>query len=260
MTNRRGAALLYRLSPFRTGRPLVVFSNPLLEESLFCKNHISSWSKYLSEQNCNVLTFDYEGSGNSEGEYPVPADWMADDLVDLVDWCRCTYHAEPVSLIGIRFGLNVAMRAAERLEIERIVGVEPIVNLHDYWTMLLRNNLTMQLSVTGKVVESRKRLMRRLEYGERINISGYEVDRRFFRSLSSFELQRCDPAVATRSMLYFREGVKRKKREARALQSLMQQGFRCEEIEMDPFWKETQRYQPFQSVLFREAGRVVASS
>ncbi len=255
MTNRRGKGLFYQRSSLHPNQPLIVFSSPLLEEPLFCKNHIASWLRHLSDQNHNVLTFDYEGSGNSEGEYPVSANQMVNDLVDVIGWYQHKYPAQPVYLIGIRFGLNIVAKAAEQMKAERIVGVEPILDPHNYWLTLLRSNLTTQLSVFGKVVENRKRLMRKLGNGERVNISGYEIDLDFCQSLLTFGLHNCTTAVAEKSMLFLRAGNRKKRSEKKALLSAQQRGFQYKQIEMDPFWGETSLYRPFQSTLFQETDR-----
>ncbi len=248
--NRRGVPLFYQIALHSDTRPLVIFCNPLLEEALFCKNHLVAWAQDLAKRNYNVLMFDYQGSGNSGGEYPAPADQMLDDLIDIVNWCRKEYSIRQLCFIGIRFGFNIALKATKQLEVIKLIGIDPIPNPQDYQTTLLRTNLTTQLSTYGKVIADRKQLMTRLNAGERITLSGYEIDQEFLHSIGRFELQSTRHVKADEVLLLSRTGDKRKTFGKRVPKGLRKTGFIHEWIDMDPFWAETKYFNPAQSALF----------
>ena len=250
--NRSGIPLFYQFTTPRTTQPLIVFINPLLEEQLFCRQYVVSWLRHLSNRGYNVLTFDYAGSGNSAGEYPLPADRMVDDLIDIIDWYQNGHPIQPLFLAGIRFGLNLALKATKQIQVDKIVGVEPILELEQYWSTLLRTNLTTQLSAYGKIITNRERLMEKLRGGERITLSGYEIDLQFYQSLLNFGLHDICGTVAKKTMLFLRTGSSRKISLQKIPKSIRLSEFNYEQVEMEPFWTDTIHYRPVQSALFKK--------
>ncbi len=254
--NRRRVPLFYQLHFCDSTRPVVIFCNPLLEEAVFCKNYLTRWSQELAENDYNVLLFDYQGSGNSGGEYPVPADQMLDDLADVTSWYRNENPKQDLFLIGIRFGFNLASKAARQLDATRLIGVEPIFHPERYQTSLLRSNLTTQLSTWGRIEEDRNKLMTRLEAGERITISGYEIDREFFQSIDTFGLRYTD--ATTESLILLQANSRRKSFRKRMPKPLQKSGAIHEWIEMESFWTETRYHAPKQLALFEAANRFLS--
>ena len=255
VTNRRGVPLFHQFASGDESRPLVIFCNPLLEEALFCRNHLTGWFLHLAKKNYNVLTFDYQGSGNSGGEHPVSANRMLEDLIDLASRYWRKHHAEQqLFLIGIRFGFNIALKATELLHADKLIGVEPIIDLDRYRTALFRTNLITQLSTSGKIVTDRKQLMAELEAGNRISLSGHGIDLEFIRSLGDFDLRNVTGMETGRVKIFLRAsgkisfGKKRKN-------PLRKSGFACTSIEMEPFWAETKYYSPAHSILYCQADR-----
>ncbi len=256
VTNRRGKALFYHLRLCGKARPVAIFCNALLEEAIFCQNHLARWSGWLAENGFNVMTFDYQGSGNSEGSHPVSADQMLDDLVDITDWYHRTYRKQPLFLIGIRFGFNLALKATARLNVTKVIGVEPIFHLEQYQTSLLRSNLTTQLSAFGRIVEDRRHLMTKLERGNRITVSGYDIDDEFFRSIERFQLQHMSSAADR--MVFLRQNNTEKTRRKRIERALGKAGIDHAWIELEPFWTETRSFTPHQPALFHATKRFLS--
>ena len=244
LRNRHDERLFYHISPTLGNRPLVVLCNPILEEQAACQRHVVSWLRYLARHRFNVLSFDYAGTGNSWGELTTCSGPMMDDLEDAIEWYQSINPVREIFLIGIRFGANIALHAAQRLDAAKLVGVEPILYPGRYWNNLLRSNLMTQLSIHGKVVKDRNSLMKSLKSGERINISGYEIDLYFADSIQSLRADAVEDNIKNNTLFF--------PRTRNDLKGARDMGFRTAEPMAESVCCETAYYNPNRTELFRK--------
>lgn len=83
----------------------------------------------LSANGYDTLRFDYYGTGDSAGEdHEFNAEGAVDDALTAIDEARDLSGARRVTLIGMRAGAAVALRAAARARsVDRLVLWDPVV-------------------------------------------------------------------------------------------------------------------------------------
>ena len=87
---------------------------------------------HMLAKSCNELglasvRFNYRGVGASEGTY-AEGDGETDDAVAVLDWAAQRWPASKFWLAGFSFGGAVAIRAAVRRDVQRLITVAPSVD------------------------------------------------------------------------------------------------------------------------------------
>ena len=249
-TNRRGRRLFYAMHGGQNGRPAWVFCNPFLEEKVFSHPVYINFARRLSEEGWPVLRFDYEGDGDSEGDYRKIGlrEWV-DDVEDAISFVRGRYSSKSVNLFGLRLGAGIACLAAKKIACTNLLLWEPVVDGRDYFQECLRLNLTTQLATYRKVVEDRKQLMAKLNDGKAINISGYEVGRPMADSISNMNLatQLDDIACLVHIIAFVRAGAEPVRNDMLPLTAGRKADHRV--LAVHQFWNEPRFYDAEQHAL-----------
>ena len=249
-TNRRGRRLFYAMHGGQNGRPAWVFCNPFLEEKVFSHPVYINFARRLSEAGWPVLRFDYEGDGDSEGDYRKIGlrEWV-DDVEDAISFVRGRHFAKSVNLFGLRLGASIACLAAKKNACTNLLLWEPVVDGRDYFQECLRLNLTTQLATYRKVVEDRKQLMAKLNDGKAINISGYEVGRPMADSISNMNLatQLDDIACLVHIIAFVRAGAEPVRNDMLPLTAGRKADLRV--LAVHQFWNEPRFYDAEQHAL-----------
>jgi pimeloyl-ACP methyl ester carboxylesterase len=91
----------------------------------------------LSRTGCDVLRFDYYGTGDSDGDDgDANLDgWTQDILTAHAELAKCVAAAQ-VTWIGARVGATLLQRAAERVMPARLVMLDPVFDGRDYLDLL----------------------------------------------------------------------------------------------------------------------------
>lgn len=163
----------------------VVLCEPFGEEKLFAQRVMANYARTLAENSFWVLRFDCMGHGDSEGNFEdSTVSTRLDDIAAAVRFLKERSNAQQVGLFGLRLGGTLASLVAERdPEIAFVIACQPIVRGDKYFYECLRSNLTMQMSIHGKVVVNRDELIKRLDQGEPVNIDGYYVSTQFYKEI-----------------------------------------------------------------------------
>ena len=87
---------------------------------------------HMLAKSCNELglasvRFNYRGVGASEGNY-AEGDGETDDAVAVLDWAAARWPSAGVWLAGFSFGGAVAIRAAVRRDVQRLITVAPAID------------------------------------------------------------------------------------------------------------------------------------
>jgi exosortase A-associated hydrolase 2 len=249
-TNRRGRRLFYAMHGGQNDRPAWVFCNPFLEEKVFCHPVYINFARRLSKEGWPVLRFDYEGDGDSEGDYRTIGlrEWV-DDVEDAISLVRSKHPSRSVNLFGLRLGASIACFAAKKSACTKLLLWDPVVDGRDYFQECLRLNLNTQLSTYGKIVEDRKQLMAKLNDGKTINISGYEVGRLMADSISSMSLatQMDNIACLVHIIAFSRPGAETVRNDMQPLTAGHEVNLRV--LEVHQFWNEPRLYDAEQHAL-----------
>ncbi len=188
----RGAARLFGfLHPPRSANGVgFVMSHPFGEEKLWSHRVFVSLARALAAQGYAVLRFDYSGAGDSSGltcETSLETH-LADLDAAIMELERRHPASKRIGLIGLRLGATFAALMAERRASagKALQGPlllwDPILDGEAYFQELLRSNLSTQLAVYGKVVETREVLQEKIRGGINVNVDGYEIGRELFGS------------------------------------------------------------------------------
>ena len=191
--------MLHAPSSLGAARTAYVMSHPFGEEKLWSHRVFVVFARTLALRGIPVLRFDYSGAGDSGGETAIASvDAYLDDLGAAVEALSARAPAVTrVGLVGLRFGATLAAQFAERARLTQkfpaVQGAplalwDPILDGESYIQELLRINLSTQLSVFGKVQESREVLVERIRGGGIANVEGYEIGLPLFESASLKEL------------------------------------------------------------------------
>ncbi len=234
----------------QSDRPAWVFCNPFLEEKVFSHPVYINFARRLSKEGWPVLRFDYEGDGDSEGDYRMIGlkEWV-DDVEDAISFVRGKHFAKPVNLFGLRLGASIACLAAKKNACTNLLLWGPVVNGHDYFQEYLRLNLITQLSTYGKIVEGRKQLMAKLNDGKTVNISGYEIGRLMADSISSMNLatQMDNITCRVHIITFVRTGAEPVRNDMQPLIAGRKVNHRM--LEVHHFWNEPRFYDAEQHAL-----------
>jgi len=84
-------------------------------------------AKSCNELGLAAVRFNYRGVGASEGVY-AEGDGETDDAVTVLDWTRERWPSLDVWLGGFSFGGAVAIRAAVRRDVQRLITVAPAID------------------------------------------------------------------------------------------------------------------------------------
>lgn len=135
----------YAPAPGRTaGNRAYVLCPPWGQEYLRSHRSLRQLATMLSAAGCNVLRFDYFGTGDSSGDM-AQADlrgWVA-DIASAIEEVRDMSGATRVGLVGLRLGATLASIAAARQPrgIDSLVLWDPVVSGRDYLRELLDSEI-----------------------------------------------------------------------------------------------------------------------
>lgn len=150
-------------------------------------------------------------------------------------------------MLGLRLGATLAALFAEqagdkhpKLREAPLVLWEPVMDGANYFQELLRSNLSTQLAVYGKVLETRDVLQAKIRAGGKANVDGYEIGRDLFESCARTDLLGTAPKAHMGPVLivHIAPGAEPKPRDdLRALAASYRSGALTRAAE-HPFWRE----------------------
>ncbi|MEE9442371.1 MAG: alpha/beta fold hydrolase [candidate division Zixibacteria bacterium] len=154
----------------------ILFCDPILEEKQDSRRALANWANYLAQNGYNVLCFDFRGQGESTGMF---SDFTPEDAFKDIEFCfrelKDKKGVERIGFFGMRYGCNLAARAAIELKPDFMILWGAMINGGQYADTILRANLTTQLLVHRKVITNRKTLVEKMRAGETVNIDGYDL-------------------------------------------------------------------------------------
>jgi exosortase A-associated hydrolase 2 len=172
-----------------------VVSHSFAEEKLWSHRVIVSFARALARRGHPVLRFDYMGAGDSTGDTPdTSVDTHLADLAGAVsELARRVPSLERIGIVGLRFGAAIAVLLAEQGAPEKLrngplILWDPVLDGDAYFQELLRMNLSTQLAVYGKVLETREVLADKIRAGGTVNVDGYELGKALFESAGRTDL------------------------------------------------------------------------
>jgi pimeloyl-ACP methyl ester carboxylesterase len=250
--DRTGARLFgLRHTPPAPGEIGFVMSHPFAEEKLWGHRVYVSFARQLAARGFPVLRFDYMGAGDSTGKTADTSldTHLADLAAAVVEMRRAHPNVRHVGIVGLRFGASLAALLAERAVDDPALAAvrdaplilwDPVLDGDGYFQELLRSNLSTQLAVYGKVIETREALMERVRQGGIVNVDGYELGKALFDSCARPALMDTAPKKHRGRVLVMQIAANDKVKERddlRALAGAYGAGAYARAFEQ-PFWRE----------------------
>jgi uncharacterized protein len=191
--------MLHAPASLKDAKFACVMSHPFGEEKLWAHRIYVVFARALAQRGIPVLRFDYTGAGDSAGDTAhAGIDIFLEDLAAATgELTTRAPRVERVGLVGLRFGAALATLFVERARAAGthpkvtqgpLVLWDPVLDGESYIQELLRINLSTQLSVYGKVRESREQLVEHIRQGGVANVEGYEIGKLLLDSANHKEL------------------------------------------------------------------------
>lgn len=111
----------------------IVLNYPLGQEYMRCHKLYVNIANQLASYGFHVLRYDYEGTGDSDGDFSVLSmESCLEDLDRSVKELREAIGINKVLLVGARFGATLSMIYAKKVPIDGLVMLSPIINGKKY--------------------------------------------------------------------------------------------------------------------------------
>jgi hypothetical protein len=238
----------------QTADEALILCNPFLEEKVFAQRIYYNLALEFSKKDKLAVRFDFEGDGDSEGDTNSVglSDWI-DDLEDVAQFVRTKYGIKKINVTGLRLGASIALMCVDRIQPNKILLWDPVVDGEAYLEECLRYNLTTQLSTFQKIINDRKNLLLQLAEGKSINILGFEVSDRL-----ASPIRKLDLIQNIRSLDCLTYLVSFKRRQRGILGPKIKEcdfGSKVitEILSVDPFWQEPKLYNPIPEELIEKS-------
>lgn len=229
LRNRRGRRLFYalhmpiRLAPY-PAENVWILCNPLLEEKVFSQGIYVQFARFLAGHGYTVLRFDYEGDGDSEGEFEeMNLPHWRDDILDMAEFLRQLYPQVRVNLFGLRFGAVMAALAAAHTPTHSLLFWEPVQDGKKFITDHQKINFSSHLFTSKKEIKDRESLIRSLTATGTMNIAGYDINDKLLQQIGHSSLpdilMELKSSVQIAAMAINRPGMQAERLEVNALSS-----------------------------------------
>jgi alpha/beta superfamily hydrolase len=238
-----------------------VMCHAFAEEKLWAHRVFVSLARELASAGYPVLRFDFRGYGDSDGNFEdsTIADQIDDIYCAIAQLRECYPHISESGLIGFRYGATLAALAADKNEkVDRLVLLDPIVDMNRYMQEVLRTNLTTQMVMHGKIVTNRDELTEQILSGSPVNVDGYDLSRELFEPASKINLlEQCIQFDGDSLVVQIGRANQAPRKDLQQLAN----NFTCAQMQQvaeEPFWKETKNFvsrsEDLSSVLFNWLG------
>jgi len=131
------------------GRETIIICPPAPQEIMRAQSGLGQLACRLQEDGYNVLRFDYSGTGDSEG-VPETAciDHWLQDILRVCTFAKDQSGSTRLSLVGLRLGAALAIRASQHVNIDRLVLWDPVLDgIHYLREMETSHTRMFQLNV-----------------------------------------------------------------------------------------------------------------
>lgn len=125
-------ALIIRPAQERTPGASAVICHPHpLHGGTMHNKVVHTLARAFGDLGLHTLRFNFRGVGASAGAHD-HAVGETDDTVVMLEWLHAQRPQDELWLAGFSFGAYVAMRAAARFPVARVIAVAPAVHLYDF--------------------------------------------------------------------------------------------------------------------------------
>lgn len=169
-------------------RGVFVFCPPFAEEKNKSQRLYVELARALSAAGFDIFRFDYEGTGDSTGnfEHARIATWKS-NIHDVIRFCLKDDANSPVGLVGMRFGAALAATVAEECpSVKWLVLLAPIADVSAFFRRILRSKLVKEMMTSGAVVSSRRQIEKDAQ-SRTVDLDGFSVSPGMYNDISGFD-------------------------------------------------------------------------
>jgi len=226
-------------TPATTG---VVFCHAFAEEKLWSHRVYVNFARAAATAGFAVLRFDMRGEGDSARDFEATdIESRIADVRRAVQELRSQVpQVQRVVLVGHRLGGSIAAAAGSA---DGLAIWDPIVDGADYFSQLLRSNLTTQMAVEGKVTRTREALIVALQAGETVTADGYGLSAALHAQMGALRLE--PPTFAqlpAALLLEVPKGEQTAPGAPLAAIAAAHATVQCRLAAEAPFWRETRQF------------------
>ncbi len=111
----------------------IIICPPAPQEIMRSQAGLGQLARQLQGDGFHVIRFDYSGTGDSEGyAEQISLDHWLMDLLSVYGWAQFHLRTQKISLLGLRLGAPLAIRASQQVNVERLVLWDPIIDGLNY--------------------------------------------------------------------------------------------------------------------------------
>jgi exosortase A-associated hydrolase 2 len=171
---------------------------PFAEEMNRSRRMVSLQARELAENGIRVVVFDFFGTGDSDGDFGSARwDGWLEDLAAVIQWSRAG-GARRVSLIAIRLGALLAVRAGAAADLADVVLWQPCTSGKAYLRQFLRLRLAESIVSGKEQSESVSSLLERFAQGESLEVVGYELGAELALAIQACSLEGMEGPAAVK--------------------------------------------------------------
>lgn len=168
-----------------------VFCHPFAEEKVISHRVMVNCARGLANSGFHVFRFDFMGHGDSEGSFEdATVDTRLEDIHEAVQFFKSHIGIDKIILLGLRFGATLAALYTnkERITVDSLVMINPIINGNAYFKKILRSNLATQMATYQKILKNREQLIEELLNGIHVNVDGYLISKKLYLQMKDIDL------------------------------------------------------------------------
>ncbi len=161
----------------------VIICTPIWGERIRTHRIFTSLGRELEKKNSYVFTCDYYGDGNSQGEsHQLSFENIIEDLESLHKHTLEKYNIQNYHFVGYRLGASALVPLLDKLNANKAILIDPILNPVSYLEDALRANLTAQMTRHKKIIKNRDVLIKEIQDGQLINVDGFLIGKEMWTS------------------------------------------------------------------------------
>ena len=168
----------------------VLFIPPFAEEMNKSRRMFSQQARRLATLGINSVLVDLYGTGESDGEFD-SISWSVwiDDIVSVMHWLR-EKGSNEISIIALRLGCILAVEAAFRTNVRKIIFWQPVLKGETHISQFMRLKIAAEMSNSSGEKSTISNMKKNLFSGENIEVAGYMLSPRLVQVLEGAQLSR----------------------------------------------------------------------
>ncbi len=162
-----------------------IICHPFAEEKKFTQKFLVDLSVELSNTGYDVLLFDFNGCGDSEGHLreSTITSWI-NDLEIVKNFIQRYIKIDQINFVGLRFGTFIGLKAIQKkIEFRKLILIEPVFDVIKHFKELIKNKFIRDLVADKLVKSSTKEFTDNLENKRPVDFEGFEISPNFYTDL-----------------------------------------------------------------------------